>query len=232
MDTVGTGPVNSYCDANSQKMDGCYDHQVSREDLPASDGRRARRDRNRAAVVDAMFELVESGPLPPTTEAVAERAGVSVSSIFRYFDSVDDLVREAIETHFDRYADLFEIPSLGIGPLADRVRHLVDARLTLYATIAPIARFARARASEQPQLAESLSLARAGFANQIRAHFQTELARLTPQRAGDLVSLIDTLTSFEAWDLQHSGHQRSNRLVRRTLSDGVTALIAHSAVPD
>ena len=179
-----------------------------------------------------MFELVESGLLPPTTEAVAERAGVSVSSIFRYFDSIDDLVREAIETYFDRYADLFEIPSLGFGPLDDRVRQLVDARLTLYATIAPIARFARARASEQPQLAASLSVARAGFADQIRAHFQPELSQLTLQRAGVLVSLVDTLTSFEAWDLQTSGHQRSNRLVRRTLSEGVTALIAHFAVPD
>ena len=55
-------------------------------------GRRARRERNRTAVIDAMFELIAEGKVPPPAEALAERAGVSVSSIFRYFDNLDELM--------------------------------------------------------------------------------------------------------------------------------------------
>ena len=59
------------------------------------DGRRARRERGRSAVIDAAFALAEEGKIPLTTELVAERSGVSAASIFRYFDGLDDLQYQA-----------------------------------------------------------------------------------------------------------------------------------------
>ncbi len=65
------------------------------------DGRVERRERNRAAVVDAMVSLLDEGVLDVTLERAAERAGVSVRSVFRYFDGVDDLRRQTTARHFD-----------------------------------------------------------------------------------------------------------------------------------
>lgn len=191
----------------------------------SSDGRRARRDRNRTAVVDAMLGLLEEGVVPPSTDAIAERAGVSVSSIFRYFEGIDDLQHETIDRHLERFAPLYDVPSIGLGGRDDRIDRLVGARLSLYEAIAPIGRLVRARAMEQPRIARSLADARAMFAGQIRTNFATEMDDLPPAQADDLVSLIDSLTSFEAWDLQRTGHRRSDRQIRRAWVAGITVLV-------
>ncbi len=190
----------------------------------AVDGRRARRERGRAAVVDAVFALLQEGHSPPAVEAIAERAGVSASSVFRYFDSIDDLQHRTIERYFERFAPLFAISSIGQGDLDDRIVSLVDARLGLYEVIGPLARLARARALDTPRLAETLAETRAMLAGQVREHFAAELARSTPARGDDLVALIDSLISFEAWDLLRATHGRSRQQIRRAWVAGLHSL--------
>lgn len=193
-------------------------------ETPQVDGRRARRERGRASVVDAMFALLQEGQYPPTAEAIAERADVSASSVFRYFDSLDDLQHHTIERYFERFAHLFVIPSIGQGERGDRIARMIDARLDLYEAIGPLARLARARALDTPRLARTLAETRAMLTAQVRKHFAAELAVRTPARADDLVALIDSLTSFEAWDLLRSAHGRSRPQVRRAWVAGLQLL--------
>ncbi|MBK6437450.1 MAG: TetR/AcrR family transcriptional regulator [Candidatus Microthrix sp.] len=190
------------------------------------DGRRARRERGRAAVVDALFELLQERHTLPGVEAIAERAGVSVSSVFRYFDGLDDLREHTIERYFERFAPLFEVPQLGAGPLRQRIARLVEARLDLYDAIAPMAHIARLRALEMPRFATTVAETRAGSAAQIRTHFAEELAGLTPDRADDLAAIVDSLTSIESWELQSETHQRSRQQIRRSWTDALTALLS------
>lgn len=173
-----------------------------------------------------MFDLLEAGEIPPKAEAIAAHAGVSVSSVFRYFDSIEDLRQVTINRYFEHYASLFEIPEIGQGTLDDRISRLVEARIALYATIAPIARFARMKASTESTVFESLELARWRFADQIRDHFSAEFAALTSARANDLASVIDTLTSFESWDLGHTAHHRVDRLIQRSWVTALKSLLA------
>lgn len=190
------------------------------------DGRRARRERGRTAVVDALFALLQEQGVQPAVEDIAERAGVSVSSVFRYFDGLDDLREHAIARYFERYAPLFEVPNLGVGELARRIAGFVKARLHLYQAIAPIAHIARLRALETPQFATTLAATRAGSIRQVRAHFADELGSRTPTRADDLVAVIDSITSFESWELQRDTHGRSRPQIRRAWTDGLTAVLA------
>lgn len=190
------------------------------------DGRRARRERGRRAVVDAMIELVAAGHLPPAADEVAERAGVSVASLFRYFDGLDELQQEATARFFARYAEAFEIPRLGAGPLDARVEAFVRARVALYETIEPFARLARARSLDHPHLAVTLSAMRVRLAGQIRVHFAAELDRCTPAAADDLVGLLATMTSFESWDQLRAELDRSPRQIRRAWTTAVLALLA------
>lgn len=189
------------------------------------DGRRARRERNRAAVVAAVLELLEQHGALPSTEAIAEHAGVSVSSVFRYFDDLSDLQQQVIDRHFDRNAALFELPRIGSGRLEERVGRLVEARVGLYRSIAPIARFARARGLDHPLIAQRLAATRSMFADQVRVHFGPELRALPPARADDLVALVDSLTSFESWDLLRSVHGRSDRQIRRGWTTGLASML-------
>lgn len=190
-----------------------------------TDGRTARRDRNRAAVIDAMITLLlEDGSIPPT-ERIADRAGVSVSSVFRYFESLEDLQQQTVETHFERFGPLFEIPSIGEGGLDPRIARFVDARATLHATVAPIARIARARQSEPSPIGERLATIRDTFVEQVRVHFAPELAVRSRAERDHLADAVDTLTSFEAWDLLHSARGRSGRQIRRTWRTAIRTLV-------
>lgn len=202
-----------------------YDAHVSTDELTVTDGRHARRDRNRVAVIDAMFSLLDEGAVSPSTDAIAQRAGVSVSSLFRYFEGLDDLQEQTIERHFERFAPLFEIPSIGSGSSDARISGFVISRLALYRSIAPVARLARSRSLDQPTIAETLASVRAGFADQVRIHFSAELDHRTPAQRDDLVGLVDALTAFESWDLLISTHARSDRAIRRAWTNGIHRLL-------
>lgn len=193
---------------------------------PSIDGRRARRARNRDAVVESVFALIAEEGSTPTVEAIAARAGVSVSSIFRYFDSLDDLHQQTIEHHFDQVAPLFSVPSIGEGDRDERIARYVDARLRLYEAIAPVARVARSRAVDAPRIAEGLTAARTQMARQARTHFAPEVTARTPARADDLVALIDSTTSFESWDLLTTTHARTAAQVRRAWTSALALLTA------
>ena len=203
-------------------MVGRYSGPVPTEET--IDGRRARRDRNRVSVIDSLIALLDEG-VQPSTEEIAARAGVSVSSLFRYFDSIDDLQRQVIEVHFQRFGPLFELASIGVGDRDERVARFVDARLELHAAVAPAARLARARAHDQPVIAETLTTTRRMLAAQIREHFAPELDAATPAVAGDAVDAIDSLTSFETWDLLSTTHGRSSRQLRRGWTRSIDAVL-------
>ena len=130
------------------------------------DGRRARRDRGRLAVIEAVLDLLEEGENPPLASHVAKRAGVSSATLFRYFETLDELQHEATSRFFERNAPLFEVPQIGVGPLGARADRYAAARADLYDQIAPIARLGRARAFDRPVFAETLHSVRQVMADQ------------------------------------------------------------------
>lgn len=178
------------------------------------DGRTARRIRNRDAVIDALFDLLTEDGRVPDIEAIAARAGVSVSSTFRYFDGLDDLENQTIERYFTRYASLFEIPEIGRGDRADRIGRYVDARLKLWDAIAPIGRLARAKAYDKPATALALARARALFRDRIETHFCAELDGCSTGRKVETTAAVDACTSFETWDLQRTVYRLDEARVR------------------
>lgn len=175
------------------------------------------------AVIDAVFELLTEGAVPPPVEEVAARAEVSVSSVFRYFDNLDDLHEQTIVRYFERFDHLFEIPETPRADRAGRIAALVEARLDLYEAIAPLARLARRRAPEQPRLATTLHETRRRLAAQVRTHLAPDLGR--DDAAGDRAALVDVLTSFEAWDLLCDTHDRDRSSLARAWTLGIEALL-------
>lgn len=170
------------------------------------------------------MDLAREGGAAPSTEAIAQRAGVSVASLFRYFDGLEDLRRQVIARFFDRYAGLFDIPDVGIGPHAARVERYVAARITLYETIAPLARLSRAQSLDRADIALSLGEMRRQHADATRAHFAPELGAFTRAGIDDRVAVITAMTSFESWDLLQSDLARSRMQIRRAWTSSIAAL--------
>lgn len=189
------------------------------------DGRHARRERGRLAVIDAMLSLVSEGHVPPTVEQIAMRADVSTASVFRYFDTLEDLRQASTAVFFERNSRLFEIPNVGEGPLSDRIETFVAASLVLFEENEPMARLVRLRAAEVTATNEILRRLRATRADQVRQHFDEELHALSTATQADVVMVISTLTSFESWDQARHDHRLSRAQVRRAWVAALTKVL-------
>ena len=199
-------------------------------ELDEPDGRHARRERNRLAVVDAMLALYAKGNLDPSSDQIAERAGLSPRSLFRYFDDIDDLVRVAVARHHERVRPLAELDTSTGAPLVDRIQRLVAQRMRLFDAIASVGTVSRLRAPFQPLIAGELTTARGYWRQQLRELFAPELRTLGTAAASHVVASIDVLTSFESVQLMRDDQQLSASAIVSTLVHSITALITHVGV--
>ncbi len=189
------------------------------------DGRHARRQRSRTAVIDAVFSLVQDGKVPPTVDDVAERAGVSVSSIFRNFDGLADIQRQALENFQPRFEHLFVVDDADRSR-AERIQAHVRARVDLLAAAGGLLRVARARTLDHTPILEGVARLRGQFADQTRLRFALEIEQLSPAEAANLCALIDATTSPDAFDVMSGAHARAPRQISKTWITALDALLA------
>ena len=195
---------------------------MSDDDIAAeSDGRKLRRGANREAVLDALVELYREGQFEPSSNEIAERAGLSPRSLFRYFDDVDDLSHAAIDRQLRNARPLLD---LGVGPdepTAIKVAQVVESRLRLFEATAPPARAARVCAHRHPVIAAQLHEGRTYLRHQVRKLFASELAGVR----ANLVSAVDVLCAFETYELLRTDQGLSRAKTAASLVDALTALL-------
>ncbi|MGA0271583.1 MAG: TetR/AcrR family transcriptional regulator [Ilumatobacteraceae bacterium] len=190
----------------------------------AVDGRRQRTERGRAAVIDAMFDLIVEGHLPPAVDQVARRAGVSIATIFRYFGTLDDLQQETVARFVERFDHLLEIDRPGEGSATSLVRRFVDSRITLFSTVGPVMHLAWVRSLDQPRIAAAVRENRRRLRDATEEHFASVLGPRSARRSG-LVDAIDGMCSIEAWVSLTRIHDRSPDEIRRAWTAGVSRLV-------
>lgn len=192
------------------------------------DGRTARRDRNSEAVLDAVRALFVEGNYTPTAEAVAARSGVSLRSVYRYFEDTEALFRAAIARRVAQAEPLFALAGLGVGELDDRIARLVDHRLALYAALGPEARAAVLRGPSAPLVNAALDARRRQLFEQLEVHFAPELDAIGGVRAKTLLRCMDLLLQFES--LEHLSRRSglTPARVRSVLTTGIRALVAEA----
>jgi AcrR family transcriptional regulator len=190
----------------------------------ALDGRTARREANRIAVLDTVIEMFTEGETDPTAQEVARRSGVSIRSVYRYVADKDDLSRAAIARHVERIGHLFELDDIGVGSFDDRVTRFVNARLRLYEAIAHTNRVARLRANFNPVIDEQLEVARRTLQEQFAAHFATELARLPTRDRRLVTAAADALIQIDSIDHFREHLGLSARATREVLDEALHRL--------
>ena len=104
---------------------------LDEEPTTPSDGRSARRQRNIDAVVDATLAMFAEESMFPTMEQVAQRSGLSLRSLYRYFADPADLLDEAIRRTQEIGNEFSQLDDPGEGPLEQRVADFAAMRLRL-----------------------------------------------------------------------------------------------------
>jgi AcrR family transcriptional regulator len=191
----------------------------------ALDGRRLRRDRNREAVVQALLELYREGNLTPSTDEIAERAGISARSLFRYFDDVDALVRTAVARQQEHLAPLFEMSARSTQPLPERVDRFVADRTRLLDAMGPVGQLARSIAPRQPQVAVELGRIRAVLRSQVVDVFGPELARVPVADHDGVLAALDVACSWEARHLLRQDQRLGKAAAARVMALSIHRLL-------
>lgn len=164
------------------------------------DGRRAWRERNRLAVVDALLDFYAEGNLRPGADEVAKRSGVSRRSFFRYFIDRDDLDRAAFARHLERVRDLVDLPGMGEGPVGTRIEAIALQRVRLFSQIRGAAKVVRMRAPFYAVMAEELQQNLRQLGRQVERQFGPELSAMPPDERAEALAVADTLCAFETYD--------------------------------
>jgi TetR/AcrR family transcriptional regulator of autoinduction and epiphytic fitness len=189
--------------------------------LAAVDGRLARGERARAAIVEALLALIERGDLRPSAARVAERAGVSLRSVFQHFSDVDSLFAAAAARQAERLAPL-AVAAPDDGPLDERLDAFVRARVRLLEAVSPVRRAAVLMEPFSAELEKRLGAFRAMKAREVRRVFAAELARRPPAARRRLAAALVAAASWNTWQAlrQHQGlSQPEARRVLRVMLD-------------
>ncbi len=180
--------------------------------------------RNRNAVVDAMLELIREGHLTPSSAEIADRAGISSRSVFRYFDDIDDLCRTAIARQFDRLRPLLALDVAEGADTAAKIHLLAEQRVALFEGMGMVGVVARLRAPSQPLVAAQLAQLRSFLRHQLKRTFADELAVLGSPAAGTVLAVADVVCSFEAYQLLRGDQVMSRARAMAAMADGMLRL--------
>ena len=191
--------------------------------IPASaiDGRSLRRERNRQDIVDALLGLIENGETEISAALIASKAGLSERSIFRYFDDVNDLYRSVCDQAFSKEIEYALIDDAGVGSLDTKIENFVNQRVRIYTMNEKIAPAARSFAFKNPVIKNQLVLGRKLLRTQIMKHFAEELSVFDKQQQQVAVAIIDSLTTFEYYDMMRSDQKMSVQAIKSVLTESL-----------
>ena len=193
-----------------------------------SDGRSARRERNRDAVLDALVELTTEGADDPSIDDIADRAGVSYRSVYRYFKDRSEMMDAATDRAMAWIQPLL-LKASGQAdpsdPLDHRIDAMVDARVELYFQIADMVRAAMIQSFSNRKIAEHLQSARRISRGQIHDQFHNELKEFTPKECELRITSIDQVLSFQAVDYVMHERNHSREELERYLRGALRAAL-------
>jgi len=183
---------------------------------PTLDGRLARGARARVAIVEALLALIERGDLRPSAARIAERAGVSLRSVFQHFNDVESLFAAAAERQAERLASLAGSVD-DKGPLTRRLDAFVQQRARLLEAVSPVRRAAVLMEPFSSELRGRLGAFRALKADEVRRVFASELARRSPAARRRLLAALVATASWSTWQSLRQHQGLSQNEARRVL---------------
>ncbi len=186
-------------------------------DPPRIDGRRARGERTRLNVLEALLALVEEGQLRPTAQEVAERAGVALRTVYHHFEDVEALRRLAFDLQVGRNREALRPMDTSL-PTVERCRQVAHRLRRFYEAISPIRRAVVLEERSSPQMAEVLRRSRLMRRQFVESAFESDVnSRGVPERRSILDSL-DVTTSWQSWYYLRASLGRGAQAAERVLA--------------
>lgn len=187
------------------------------------DGRRARGLRTRDAIVSALLDLISEGDIAPTAQRIADRARVSVRSVYQHYVDVEGLYAHGAERMFEWVR--MTAPQIDETlPLERRLDLFVTDRTTVLESLMPFHRAIRLMEPSCDTVREHRAAMDKWHKERVARVFGHELRAADGPSRGALHCALDSLSSTECWEhLRNSG--QSPRSARQVVRAGMLGLL-------
>ena len=188
----------------------------------AVDGRRARSERSRLAIVDAAIQLMGSGVLVPTAQQISDQAGVGIRTFFRHFADMESLFLAVDGQMRDSYEAVFLGGDRG-GNLEQRLEHAVEHHADAFDSVKPIMLSTLAQLWRSEVVRKNYARSQRGLRKDLE-DWLPELKSLPRDRR----EAVDALASFDMWHRlrEHQG------LSRKASIDIIHGMLKHLILQD
>ncbi len=149
------------------------------------------------AILEALIALLDSGNAHPSSQAIAEGAGVARRSVFHHFGDVRLLYLSAVELQAVRHRALIA-PVDTVGTCDERIRRICHQRRELFETLGPVFRAAASKVEDSADFDAHLVELRQVLRDQLAATFAAELG-VRRRGAGVLLETLETVTGWAHW---------------------------------
>jgi AcrR family transcriptional regulator len=184
------------------------------------DGRTARSERTRNAIVDAHVSLIAGGDLRPTADRIAKLAGVSLRALWSHFADMEALFAASGQRILDRRDASFK-PIPPDLPLQERISAYCRQRARLSELIAPAARAAALKEPFSPALQRYRKLHVERVRDELKTLFAPEL-----KDDAELLAALTAVSMWNTWDTMRTPMELTPEAARAILTRTITALLA------
>jgi TetR/AcrR family transcriptional regulator of autoinduction and epiphytic fitness len=192
---------------------------------PKLDGRKARSQRSREAVVQAVLAFVREGKPRPSATQIARRAKVSRRVVFNQFKDMERLRAICLARFAQEENAKFWRPVPPGLPLPERLQAFVRARSARLEFVTPFRRSSLMLAPRSPRITEAVRAAAARAHAEVKTVFDREIRQLAPARRGRFTALLIAACSWPLWDLLRHDLNLSQRRAREAMTAMVAAVI-------
>ncbi|MEX2247819.1 MAG: TetR/AcrR family transcriptional regulator [Dehalococcoidia bacterium] len=191
---------------------------------PPADGRTARAERTRVAVAEAMLDLLGEGDLRPTAQRVAERADVSLRTVFHHYQDMESLLATAADRQFARMMAMAR-PVPRIGSLDGRIEAFVTSRGRLQEAISPVRRAGLLSEPFSAVIASRLRWIRGRGRLEVERVFAPELSARPAVARRELLEALTAASSWSAWETLRAHQRLSFAGARKVMARTLRALL-------
>jgi len=183
------------------------------------DGRTARSERTRNAIVDANLRLIQEGDLRPTADRIARVAGVSLRALWSHFADMEALFAASGQRVLEQRAASYE-PVPADLPLANRIQAFCHQRARMLEHIAPTAKASSTREPYSPALQHYRRLHMDLVRGELAVLFAAEVAGRP-----ELLTALTAVSTWPTWGTWRDGMGLSAEAAREALALTVTGLL-------
>jgi TetR/AcrR family transcriptional regulator, regulator of autoinduction and epiphytic fitness len=186
------------------------------------------REQVRERILSAYIELIRAGVPSPTARTTAERAGLSLRVIFKYYSDLRSLRLASFNRIVAQSDEFFSEELPDSGSAAERLERFVQRHTQRLEYVTPIRRTAAMVENVDPDVAAGLRDVRNGALRDLKKMLGPTLKAFSNSDKRDLLTALHMVCSWESWETLRAHYHMHPRRAREIITRVALTVLAEA----